>query len=72
MDCRYAILIENAEGNETYNQSVHNTFVSLRMSKGHYRVTVSAVNCAGKSRPSLPISIHVIEGITASAGRCSG
>lgn len=61
MDCRYAILIENAEGNETYNQSVHNTFVSLRMSKGHYRVTVSAVNCAGKSRPSLPISIHVIE-----------
>ena len=61
MDCRYAILIESAEGNETYNQSVHNTFVSLRMRKGHYRVTVSAVNCAGKSRPSLPISIHVIE-----------
>ena len=61
MDCRYAILIESAEGNETYNQSVHNTFVSLRMRKGHYHVTVSAVNCAGKSRPSLPISIHVIE-----------
>ena len=61
MDCRYTILIESAEGNETYNQSVHNTFVSLRMRKGHYHVTVSAVNCAGKSRPSLPISIHVIE-----------